>query len=358
MPPHSTLGREAGNKPLEYSRPYPECMPSTRRLAAALLVTALAVAGLAGCVGGDGPVGTKTNAILGALANLPGVVGSSTTFNEHTVISEPHSMIELQVDPKATAGQVAAVITSFAKANTETGLDLLSSELHLVTKGGPDKLELLYGPITDVQATTLGASWLDLRGRYASTDLAMVVGSSTGYVVNLSVGLGQSSIAGDLTALHDVQADFAKLGDVGRYEQVDGRFAASGGLPSDTTLGFVAGLDAVLAADGTDPALRGEYDALTDSFSLTAEVADSTDATNGLNAAAIRALAAIPAAGTGVTIAFHSVADKHQIATFDDRSCDSYAGLPVSDPSRQLLELWAHDGRALRDGSAVASCFG
>ena len=332
-------------------------MPATRRLAAALLVTALALAGLVGCVGGGGPVGTKTNSILGAIANLPGVVGSSTVFNEHSVTSDPHSMIELQVDPKASAEQVAAIIKSFAKANTETGLDVLSSELHLVTKGGPDKLELLYAPITDPQATTLAASWLDLRGRYASTDLGMVVGSSTGYVVNLSVGLGQSTFEGDVTALHDAQADFAKLGDVGRYEQVDGRFAASAGLPSDDDLRLVAVIDAVLAADGQEPDLRGEYNGLDTSFSLVATVAESTDEATGLNAAAVRALDAIPAATPlGLQLQFVSAADKHAIGTFDDRSCDSYSGTLATDAGRLLLAYWARDGRTLLDGSAAESC--
>ncbi len=331
-------------------------MLSPRRVAAALAIAAFAASMLAGCVGA-GPIATKTDAILQQISGLPGVVGSRTEFNEHTTTSDPHSMIELQVDPKATAAQVDAIIKAFAKANTETGLTLLSTELHLATKGGPDKLELLYAPITDAEATTLSDSWLDLRGRYASTDLGMIIASGTDYVVNLSLGLGKSNFDGDLIAMHDAQADFAALGDVGRYEQVDGRFAASGGLPNDTALSQLAGLHLVLAADGTDPDLRGEYDGLTTSFSLTAVVAQSTDAVTGLNAAAARLVAALPAGGAPVSITFLSAKDKSTVAFFDDRSCDSYAGLDAADPSRRLLEFWDQDGRTLADGSTVASCF-
>jgi hypothetical protein len=266
-------------------------------------------------------------------------------------------MIELKLDPAATAAHVETIVTTFAHANVATGLDLVSSELHLVVNGGPDRLELLYPDISDTQAATLAQSWFDLRGRYASTDLAMVIGSSTGYVVNLSVGLGQSTFEGDVTALHDAQGDFAKLGDVGRYEQVDGRFAASGGLPGDDDLRLLAVIDAVLVADGQDPGLRGEYNGLDTSFSLIATVADSTDGATGLNAAAVRALGAIPASGPlGLQLRFVSAADKHVIGTFDDRSCDSYSGTAADDPGRLLLAYWARDGRALLDGSAAESC--
>lgn len=331
-------------------------MKSARRALAAVAIAALAASALVGCIAA-GPVTSKTNAILDELRNLPGIVDANTTVNEQSRRSKPHSMIELKLDPDATVAQVATIVTTFAHANVTTGLDVLSSELHLVVNGGPDTLELLYADISDTQATTLAQSWFDLRGRYTSTDLAMLIGSSTGYVVNLSVGLGQSTFEGDVTALHDAQGDFAKLGDVGRYDQVDGRFAASAGLPSDDDLRLLVALDAVLAADGQEPDLRGEYNGLDTSFSLVATVAESTDEATGLNAAAVRMLAAIPPAGMGVSIAFHSAADQHEVVNFDDRSCDSYVGLPEADPSRQLLELWAQDGRALRDGSAVASCF-
>lgn len=330
-------------------------MPSPRRVAA-LAIAAFAASLLAGCVSA-GPIATKTDAILQQIIDLPGVVGSSSKFNEHTITSDPHSIIELQVDPKVTAAQVDAIIKAFAKANTETGLTLLSTELHLATKGGPDKLELLYAPITDAEASTLADSWLDLRGRYASTDLGMIIASGTDYVVNLSVGLGESTFDGDLTAMHDAQADFAVLGEVGRYEQADGRFAASGGLPDDTALTQLASLNLVLAADGTDPDLRGEYDGLDTSFSLIAVVAESTDAATGLNAAITRTLDSVPAAGAGIAIEFHSATDQHVVATFDDRSCDSYIGLAATDPTRQLLVYWARDGRTLRDGSTAESCF-
>jgi hypothetical protein len=185
----------------------------------------------------------------------------------------------------------------------------------------------------------------------------MVIGSSTGYVVNLSVGLGQSTFEGDVTALHDAQGDFAKLGDVGRYEQVDGRFAASAGLPTDDDLRLLAVIDTVLAADGQEPDLRGEYNGLDTSFSLVASVAESTDEATGLNAAAVRALDAIPASGApGLQFQFVSAADKHVIGTFDDRSCDAYSGTPADDPGRLLLAYWARDGRTLLDGSAAESC--
>jgi hypothetical protein len=331
-------------------------MKSARRALAAVAIAALAVSALVGCIGA-GPVTTKTNAILDELRNLPGVVDANTRADERSAQSQPHSMIELKLDPAATVAHVETIVTTFAHANVTTGLDVLSSELHLVVDGGPDKLELLYPDISDTQATTLAQGWLDLRARYASTDLAMVSGTGTGYVVNLSVGLGQSSFVGDVTALHDAQGDFAKLGDVGRYEQVDGRFAASGGLPADDDLRLLAVIDTVLAADGQEPDLRGEYDGMGTSFTLVATVADSTDGATGLNAAAVRALDAIPASSPlGLRLQFVSAADRHVIGTFDNRSCDAYSGAPADDPGRLLLAYWARDGRTLLDGSVAESC--
>lgn len=327
-----------------------------RRLAATLAIGALAVATLAGCVGGDGPVETKTDSVLAAIANLPGVVGSSSTFNEHSITSAPHSLIELEVDPEATAVQVGVILKSFAKANTQTGLTVLSSELHLATHGGPDKLELLYAPITDAQAAALAEGWLDLRGRYASTDLGLVLAGGAGYVVNLAVGLGQSGFEASVAALQDARAVLGPLGDVGRYEQVDGRFAASGGIPDDTALTLLAAMNLLLGADGQDPDLRGEYDGGGNSFSLVADVAASTDAATGLNAAIVRTLASIPASGPGLAIEFHAASDKHVVATFDDRSCDAYLGKTATDPNAALLLYWARDGRTLLDGSTAQSC--
>jgi len=325
-------------------------------MAGVIAIALLAAGALAGCDALGGPVTDKTNAILKQLSALPGVVASTSTQGERSLSSEPHSELKLEVAADATAAQLDKIVTTFAHANVETGLDKVVSELDLAAQGTTDTLQLLYGKISDAQATTLADSWLDLRGRYTSTALGLVISSGTDYIVNLSVGLGQSSFEGDLTALHDAQADFAKLGDVGRYDQVDGRFAASGGLPDDTMLAQLVSIEAVLTADGTEPDLRGEYDGLTTSFSLVAAVADSTDAGNGLNAAAVRLLDTIPAAGAGITVKFVSATDRHEIATFDDRSCDSYVGLAAGDPSVQLLAYWARDGRTLRDGSTAESC--
>ena len=328
-------------------------MSRTNQLVAAIALAAFAVAGLSGCVGG-GPVATKTDAIAGQLKSLPGVTATDTAFNEHTVTSDPHSLITLTLDPAVTADEVATIIAAFAKANTDTGLDELSSELNLAA--GEDTLDLLYAPITDAQVKTLAGSWTDLRGTYASTALGMIIASGSDYVVNLAVGLGKSSFEGDLTALQAARGELEPLGDVGRYEQSDGRFAASSGLPDDAALSLLIAIDSVLAADGTDPDLHGEYDGLSTSFSLTAKVADSTDAASGLNAAATRLVAALPAAADGITIAFLA-ADGAPVAFFDDRSCDAYVGLEAADPSRKLLEYWGATGRTLLDGSTVASCF-
>ena len=212
-------------------------------------------------------------------------------------------------------------------------------------------------PITDAETKALAAGWVGARGTYTATDLGMVVASGTDYVVNLKVALGKSSFEGDLAALQAARAAFEPLGDVGRYEQTDGRFAASGGLPDDGALSLLVAIDSVLAADGTEPDLRGEYDGLTTSFSLAAKVAESTDAANGLNAAAARLVTALPADGPGLAISFVAAKDNSAVAFFDDRSCDSYVGLAETDQSRQLLEYWGKDGRTLRDGSTVASCF-
>lgn len=328
-------------------------MPAPRILSAAA-VAVLAAALLSGCVSGTA-VATKSNAILKAVSELPGVVASSTAFNEHTVASDPHSRIDLEVSPDATAAQVGTIITEFAHANVKTGLELVSSELKLAVTGAPDTLDLLWSPITDTQATTLATTWIELRGHYATTTLGMTIASGDDYKVDLQVALHDTSLNAELTAFHDAQQIYSTLGPVGRYE--NDSFAADNGLPDDAALTTLYNLNTVLTADGQDPKLVATLDGLQNLFFVVATVADSTDAATGLNAAAVRAITAVPSTAPAISIEFKSAGDASTIVKFDDSACDIYVGLPETDPARRLIELWAQDGRTLLDGSTVASCF-
>ncbi|MEP6480031.1 MAG: hypothetical protein ABJB03_11605 [Rhodoglobus sp.] len=336
--------------------------PSLRRSFAAALVAIVCVVALAGCIE-FGEVAAKTDKIYGQVKDLPGVTDSSVEVTENSAFSARRSAIYLDVADGISADQVGTIISTFAHANVETGTDKVSAELHLVneTTTMRNEFQVQYAPLTDATATALADTWVELLG---STDGASitVAYASSGYDVALNVALGgDPTIQRDLDALANAGAYFDALGPVHSYNQADGRFSATGGIPGPDAIAQLAYLQAAAVSVGGD--ISGAYYAESDLNSVKVVVpvaASAIDPANGLPTSLETVVDAIPAGAFPVVFGVNDENPSIDGVTgieFSNTKCDRYTTLVSLEPSRTLLLYWARDGRTMLDGSTAESCF-
>lgn len=336
--------------------------PLLRRALAATLVAGVASLSLTACFDLNA-VGRKTEAIYDQLKDLPGVVGGSIEVTETSAFSPRRSAVYLDVSDDLTGTQAADIITTFAHANIETGIEPVSAELHLVNETSliRNELDLDYAPLTDATATALGETWVDLLG---STDGASitVAAAATDYDVAVNVDLpGEPTIERDLADLASAHEIFDALGPIKTYNQADGRFSGFQGLPGEDALDQLRTIQAAAVAAGGD--ITGEYSAPNDQNFLTVIVpvaAAAVDPANGLPVTIEAVVDSIPA---GAFPVLFSVNDEIESIdgvtgiTFTNVSCDAYANPVTVEPTRTFALYWARDGRTLLDGSSMESCF-
>lgn len=336
--------------------------PSPRRLIVAAALAVVSVVALTGCIE-FGEVAAKTDKVNNQVKDLPGVTASSVETTEKSAFSGRRSAVYLDVAEGITADQVGTIITTFAHANRETGTDKVSTELHLLRETATmrNELQVQYAPLTDATATALGDTWVDLLG---STDGASitVAYASSGYDVDLNVDLpGDPTIQRDLDALANAGTYFDKLGPIHSYNEADGRFSATGGIPGPDAITQLAYLQAAAVAVGGD--ITGAYYGPSElnSLKVTVPVAASTvDPANGLPTSLETVVDAVPAGAFPVVFTVNDENPSIDGVTgieFTNAKCDGYATLVSLEPSRTLLLYWARDGRTLINGSTVESCF-
>lgn len=336
--------------------------PQLRRALAATLVAAIATLSLSACLDLNA-VERKTQTIYDQLKGLPGVVDGSIEVTETDTFSPRRSAVYLDVSDDLTGEQAADIITTFAHANIETGIEPVSAELHLVNETPliRNELDLDYAPLTDATATALGETWVDLL---TSTDGASITltYASTDYDVTVNVDLpGDPTIERDLADLASAGEIFDRIGPIKTYNQADGRFSAFEGLPGEDAIAQLATIQAAAVAAGGD--IEGEYSAPSDQNYLTVIVPvakAAVDPANGLPVTIEAVVDSIPAGAFPVLFSVNDeIASIDGVTgiTFTNVSCDAYADPITVEPTRTFALYWARDGRTLLDGSSMESCF-
>jgi hypothetical protein len=321
------------------------------------------VLSLSGCLE-FGAIAAKTDAIHEQLADLPGVTGSSVQVTENSAFSARRSAVYLDVSPDVTADQVVTMITTFAHANIETGVDKVSAELHLVLETATmrNELEVDYAGLTDETAAALGETWIDLLASADGASIVVAAATATGHSVEVNLALGgEPTIERDLAALAGAADIFGRLGQIRRYSQDDGRFAATDDLPSDAAIAQLATVQAAAVSVGGD--ITAEYGGLAHQNFIKVIVpvaASAVDAATGLPTSIETVVDSVTADAFPMLFTVNDEVesiDGITGITFTNADCGPYPTLIEIEPSRTLLQYWARDGRTLLDGSTVASCF-